>query len=205
MTYPQLSFRALRAALFAAVCVGMAMIGHVTAGGSLPGPLVLGGAVAGCALLFTPFAGRQRSAGAIIGGLLGAQVLLHLLFHCAAPGTGAAITVTPTTALTPDAFARSLGHMCGGGLTNGDGYGYGMVLAHVWAALVTGWWLASGEEALWAVLRWLRATLLSPLLGSGPYRAARPPRLYGHSPVVLLRPRVLRHVVVGRAPPALVA
>ncbi|CAM3671929.1 hypothetical protein NOGI109294_08300 [Nocardiopsis gilva] len=203
MTYPQLSFRALRAALFAAVCVGMAMVGHVCAGGTLPGPLVLGGAVAGCALLFAPFAGRQCSAGAIIGGLLGAQVLLHLTFHYAAPGTAAAIT--PTTALTPDSFARSLGPMCGGGLLNGDGGGFVMAIAHVWAALVTGWWLASGEEALWVVLRWLRATLLSPLLGSGPYRAARPPRLYGHSPVVLLRPRVLRHVVVGRAPPALAA
>ncbi|MBB6172587.1 hypothetical protein HNR23_002647 [Nocardiopsis mwathae] len=201
MTYPQLSFRALRAALFAAVCVGMAMLGHAVAGGALPGPLVLGGAVAGCALLFAPFAGRQRSAAAIIGGLLGAQALLHLTFHFAAPGSPAAITLT--SSLPPDALARSLGHMCGGGLLSGDGFV--MAVAHVWAALVTGWWLASGEEALWAVLRWLRATLLSPLLGRGSYRAARPPRCYGHSPVLLPRSRVLRHVVAGRAPPALAA
>ncbi|MDA8368534.1 MAG: hypothetical protein M0026_01515 [Nocardiopsaceae bacterium] len=193
MVRPQPGFRTARAALFAAVCVGMALIGHVAAGGSAPGPLAFCAAIAGTALLALPFAGRQRSAGSLMAGLLGAQVALHLLFGL----------VDRIGGLPPGVPAAAVAHMCGASLRQGDGAA--MVIAHLWAALVTGWWLASGEEALWVVLRWLWAALLVPPLAADGRRPARPIDRYGRAPMATPRLRVLRHAVDGRAPPEIPA
>jgi hypothetical protein len=182
-------FRAARAALFATVCVGTALIGHAAAGGAAPGPAVVAAAVGATALGVLPLTGRPRSAPAVTGGLLAAQAALHLLLHAAAPGGGHGV---------PTGLA-ALGHVCGDALLNGGGPV--MVLAHVWAALVTGWWLASGEEALWAVAGRLRAALLPPPVG--PVRTPRPaPARRGDTAPAALRSRLLRHAVAGRAPPA---
>ncbi|GAA3734737.1 hypothetical protein HDA32_003895 [Spinactinospora alkalitolerans] len=189
MTRDRLTFRALRATLFAVVCAGMALAGHVIAGGAAPGGTLFGAAVAGTAAAALPFAARPRSRACLIAALLAAQGLLHALFGAAASGA----------APSADGFARTLGHACASGLLTGDLPG--MAVAHAWAALVTGWWLAAGEDALWAVLHWLRAALLPPPPGIGAHPAARPPRRYGRGLVPTPRLRVLRHAVSGRAPP----
>lgn len=179
-----LRFALLRAALFAAVCTGPAMLGHTGAGAPAPGPGVFAACWAGIALLALPFARGRRSVASLVPGLLGAQLLLHLAFSAAAPP------------LPSGPAPVSLEHMCGGLAVHGDA---GMLLAHAWAALVTGWWLASGEEALWAVLYLLRArfprrgkpAVLPVPAPSAPVERPRPP----------YRTHFLRYALAGRAPP----
>lgn len=182
-------FRAVRAALFAAVCVGMALLGHVAAGGTAPRLTVVFLAAAALTLLAFPAAGGQRSVRSLVLGLLTAQVLLHTLFWAAAP--------TPAPG-SPEQVARLAGPMCGGSVVDpGDVV---MGVAHLWAALVTGWWLSWGEEGLWTALRWLRAVLALPPHTTGAGFLGRP-RHSTPSPATGLRLSRLRHAIAERAPP----
>jgi len=175
-----------RAAMFAAVCTAVALLGHVAAGAPGPGAGVFAAAWAGLALLGTPLARAPRSAPVLIGGVLGAQLLLHLFFTLAAGPL-------PDAGLFPAAE-----HICSGGAAHGGGTG--MLAAHLWAALVTGWWMAGGEEALWTLLHRLRAALGTPPAAPAPLLAAPAARAL-RAPVPGLRPRMLRHALDGRAPP----
>ncbi|WP_167153453.1 hypothetical protein [Streptomyces sp. MBT27] len=80
MTNARSPLRTLRAAMFAALCVALAAVGHAAMSGhDLPLPVLLAafavtGAVAWCA------AGRRRGLAAIAGGQVAAQGALHLLF-----------------------------------------------------------------------------------------------------------------------------
>ncbi|WP_017591043.1 hypothetical protein [Nocardiopsis potens] len=175
-----------RAAMFAAVCTAVALLGHVAAGAPGPDAGVFAAAWAGLTLLGTPPARAPRSAPALIAGVLGAQLLLHLFFTLAAGPL-------PAGGLLPAAE-----HMCSGGAEHGGGTG--MLAAHLWAALVTGWWLAGGEEALWTLLHRLRAALDAPPAAPAPLLAAPAARALP-APAPGLRPRMLRHALDGRAPP----
>ncbi|WP_246062220.1 hypothetical protein [Haloactinospora alba] len=182
-------FRAVRAALFAAVCVGMALCGHVAAGGAAPQLAVVLLAAGALTLLAFPAAGGQRSVRSLTLGLLTAQLLLHTLFWVAAPAPAPG---------SPEQVARLAGPMCGGGVVDpGDAV---MGVAHLWAALATGWWLAWGEEGLWTVLRWLRAALALPphTTGAGVPGGPRPST---PPPATGLRLSRLRHAIAERAPP----
>ncbi|WP_449066173.1 MFS transporter, partial [Planomonospora algeriensis] len=128
-----LPLRLIRAAVFSAVCVTLAALGHVAAGGSGPEAWTLAAGASAVACLSVSLAGRERSAGTVTAVLTGAQLGLHELF-----------------ALDGGPAAASLaGHLHDRGL----GEGLGMLLAHLTATLITGWWLARGETALWALLR----------------------------------------------------
>ncbi|MFF3977019.1 hypothetical protein [Streptomyces sp. NPDC001828] len=80
MTNARSPLRTLRAAMFAALCVALAAVGHAAMSGhDIPLPVLLAafavtGTVAWCA------AGRRRGLAAIAGGQVGAQGALHLLF-----------------------------------------------------------------------------------------------------------------------------
>ncbi|WP_228645199.1 MFS transporter [Microtetraspora sp. AC03309] len=176
----RLPLRLARAAAFSAVCVGLGVFAHRFAGGAgpTPGTLAFGGAavMAASAVL----AGRERSRETITGLLAGAQLFLHLLLSLgAAPD---AVAVPPHT------------HRLG--------VDVGMLVAHLTATLITGWWLARGETALWSLLRRLGASALrllvagnlppAPVVPLGGITAAVPVRRTG---------RVLRHAVVRRGPP----
>ncbi|MEN3539413.1 MFS transporter [Microbispora sp. ZYX-F-249] len=190
-----LSFRLARSAAFSAVCVLLAVGAHRFAGGGGPTPAALLTGVLVVSAGAAVAAGRERSPQAIVGLLLGAQAFLHFL-------------------LDVTASAADAGHATWhGGLSAQTG----MLTAHLTAALLTGWWLARGEEALWSVLRGigagagrclravaaLLAALSAPLdadlaAARRPRRrpaagAGRPPRSAG----------VLRHAVVRRGPPVL--
>ncbi|MEV4456192.1 MFS transporter [Microbispora sp. NPDC049633] len=190
-----LSFRLARSAAFSAVCVILAVGAHRFAGGGGPTPAALLTGVlvvtAGAAVA----AGRERSPQAIVGLLLGAQAFLHFLLE---------ITASATEAGHPTWH---------GGLSAQTG----MLTAHLTAALLTGWWLARGEEALWSVLRGIGAkaarclrtvaalvTALSALVGTDLAAARRPSRRpapgAGHPARIA---GVLRHAVVRRGPPVL--
>ncbi|XVQ82245.1 MFS transporter [Microbispora siamensis] len=186
-----LSFRLARSAAFSAVCVLLAVCAHRFAGGGGPTPAALLTGVLTVTAGAAVAAGGERSPQAIIALLVGAQAFLHCLLDV----TGSAAASHPTW------------H---GGLSAQTG----MLTAHLTAALLTGWWLSRGEEALWTVLRAIgtgvvrclravavlvRALLATDLAGAGrPRRRAVPrseraPRTTG----------VLRHAVVRRGPPVL--
>ncbi|RJL31606.1 MFS transporter [Bailinhaonella thermotolerans] len=167
-------FRLARAAVFSAVCVLLGVLGHVFAGGGLPGwaaPAGVGALVLAAAYAL---AGRERSPGLIVGFLLGAQLLSHELFRLGAPAPG-----------------PSAAH---------DHGGSAMLLAHLVAAALAGWWLARGEAALWSVLRRLAVRLLAVLASPAPIPApGTAPRPAG-GPVRPAR-LTLRHSLTRRGPP----
>jgi hypothetical protein len=183
----RLPLRLARSAAFTVVCVTLALLGHRAAGGPAPESwaVAAGGlTVSATAVLL---AGRECSPQTVIGLLVGAQVLLHELFGVSG-GAGSPPRVH---------------------LPHGQGLGadLGMVIAHLTATLITGWWLARGESALWSVLRRLGTLAVRRLRHvlallqegtAGPERpAARAPRRFDPAPAG----RELRHTVSRRGPP----
>ncbi|MEU3963054.1 hypothetical protein AB0F42_25130 [Streptomyces buecherae] len=222
-----LASRAIRAATFAAVCVAVAATGHSLASGTGVSPLALGSAFAGTASAAWWLAGRERGAFAVTGATVMSQLALHVLFslmdrsasmaahgHAGhipraayearaglSPPTGrpvaadAAEPLAPPTA-GPDGL-EGLTPFC---------HGWGMLLAHVLAALACGLWLWRGERAAYRLGRALAAAVFVPLriayrgLVASPRRCPRP-RLTRTSRVRRPRQLFLRHVLAGRAPP----
>ncbi|MFI0962223.1 hypothetical protein ACH4S8_12585 [Streptomyces sp. NPDC021080] len=182
--------RSLRAAVFAVLCVLLAVGGHLLATGQAP-PLRAEGAgllvvfAASCAL-----GGRERSLPGIGGAMLVAQAGLHLGFEAARPRMamtmhGMHMAHPSAHALTPHA-----------------------TVAHAAAALLATWWLRRGEAALWSLLR--RAVTFVPGLAAW-WRTRTgllPARQYGdaegRAPAEPwpLRRALLRHAVSRRGPPA---
>ncbi|MHC3473241.1 hypothetical protein ACYF6T_31745 [Streptomyces sp. 7R007] len=129
--------RALRAAVFAVLCVLLAAGGHALAAGAAP---PVWAQAAGAAPVFAAgclLGGRERSLAGIGAGMLGAQGGLHLVFDAVRPHAGMAMDQAYTMhhlhrvhPVTPHAGA-----------------------AHVGAALVLTWWLRRGEAAVWSLLR----------------------------------------------------
>ncbi|WP_155339602.1 MFS transporter [Acrocarpospora corrugata] len=171
--------RVVRSAAFTAVCVALAALGHWFAGGLSPGAgtaLLGAGGVLGVTILA---AGRERSP-AVITGLLGAgQLFLHELFT---------LTSQPAHPLHGHDLSVDVG----------------MLLCHLVAALIAGWWVARGEAALWSVLCRLVGDIsrLLPVLLSGPAQIDVVARfkVADVSGFALLE-RVLRYAVLRRGPP----
>ncbi|MFF5206101.1 MFS transporter [Streptosporangium sp. NPDC000396] len=174
-------FRLARSTAFAVVSVGLSVVAHVFAGGTVPAWSAAGA----LALVFTaafPATGRERGVRVILPLLGGAQAALHLLF------------TTTDSAL----FHPGHAHPHSAGLLPG----LAMLVMHGWAVGLTALWLARGEALLWALLRRLGARL-GPVLAE-PSPVPVPPSAVPRSdgPVVL-RPSLLRHVVSRRGPPTL--
>ncbi|WP_436757718.1 MFS transporter [Streptosporangium sp. V21-05] len=177
----RLPLRLTRAATFSAVCLALAVLGHVAAGGSWPRPWVVGAAGAAVVVMAVLLAGRERSMVTINAGLAALQLALHELL-----ALGGAAGVPP-----PHPHVRGLGE------------NLGMLVAHLTATLITGWWLARGESALWVLLRSagrrLGAMFLPPLWS--PAAVTAPPGT-AYAPVTPVAARaVLRHSVSRRGPP----
>ncbi|MFC4058902.1 MFS transporter [Planomonospora corallina] len=177
----RLPLRLARAAAFSAVCVTLAALGHVAAGGSGPEPWAVASGASAVAVLAVALAGRERSPATVTVALTGTQVVLHELFALGDP-------VDPYV----------LGHLHGRGL----GESLGMLLAHLTATLITGWWLARGETALWALLRAAACRLGAAfrLLAPAPAPSVPPRAPLPHDPPAPAR-RLLRHTVNRRGPP----
>jgi len=151
------SARALRAALFALVCVGTGTELHRLADGSDPswvGPVL---ALPIVWLLAYGPAGRERSALTVTLALGLAQLGLHVELGWFCPRTMPGMPGYPS---------------------GSDRGTLAMVLAHVLAVLVTGWWLARGEKAFFDLCRAV-ALLVAPeadlLLGRLVYARAELP------------------------------
>ncbi|MFI1359026.1 hypothetical protein ACH4TV_36485 [Streptomyces sp. NPDC020898] len=211
--------RTLRAAVFAAVCVLLAALGHVLMSGSTvawwtlaAGVLVTGGA--GWCL-----AGRERGLPLVVGVVAVAQGALHSAFSFAQGAGPAAVPMDPmdsmdlahtgaSTGMGMDMGAVA-GHVAHGGHgTDVMASSYGMLAAHTLAALLCGLWLAYGERAAFRILRAVAGRLVAPLrlplaLPAPPDRPRLRPRRgrSDRAPRLLL----LVHAITSRGPPAGIA
>lgn len=188
--------RIARSAIFSAVCMLLAVGAHWFAGGAGPTTRVL---LTGWAIVMaaaTALAGRQRSPATVIGLVLAAQVLLHQML-----GPAERPRVAPHPPVAHDVVHELGLYEYGEPLS----VRAGMLVAHLTAALITGWWLSRGEALVWSILRRMgarAARLFRPLLGrtaAGDGVAPRPrepePVRYGYAVVLL------RHAVIRRGPP----
>ncbi|GAA1992161.1 hypothetical protein [Kitasatospora viridis] len=238
--------RLLRAVPFAAVCTLIAALGHHLAQGCPVAPRTVALGFTAVLLPSAALGGRERSLAGIAGALGIGQLGLHLLFHtvgqAATAGTGG-LTLdqlagrlvcndmpgmrgmlppgTDPAALVGAAGLDPHAVAAAAPMAHGPWWLFGltpaMLLGHLLAAVVAGWWLRCGEAALWRLVRsagraareltrWtaplyralaLLAALLRGLTAERPRPVRRRPERH-RLPVAV----VLRHSVVRRGPPA---
>ncbi|QPK45143.1 hypothetical protein H4W23_11185 [Streptomyces gardneri] len=223
MTDARSPLRALRAALFAVVCVALAAVGHSSMSAHQLPALGLLGAFAATAAAAWAAAGRRRGTPTIAGAMLVLQSALHVLFsmtgaHSAAQGTGDAQATT-------HGHATTAGHPAMGSMGSLDSTasmnpveslpispmamdsGAGMLAVHLLAALLCGLWLAHGEAAFFTLAEAALAYAFTPLrllfarvrVPDAPRGPVRRPRGNAHRPHTV----VLAHTVSRRGPPRL--
>ncbi|MGD6740708.1 hypothetical protein ACOKM3_02570 [Streptomyces sp. BH106] len=222
--------RAGRAAVFAAVCVLLTALAHtLMSGDTVPwwalaaGLVVIGGAAC------VP-AGRERGLLPVVGLAVAAQAALHLFFswaqvfaHPAASGGSVAgrwldqvLCRVPTASMPADPMGGMSGMHGMAGMADMpemESHGHdmggmspsGMLVAHLLAAVLSGLWLAYGEQAAFRIARSFVGRIVAPL--RLPLRLPAPP----HRPRVQVRrtrrdrtPRdlLLADTITSRGPPA---
>ncbi|MFD5476832.1 hypothetical protein [Streptomyces hawaiiensis] len=219
--------RAIRAAVFAAVCVVLAALGHVMMSGDhVPVPTLLAGwavtGVAGWCL-----AGRERGPVLVVAVAVAVQTALHSAFSLGPPtpsAPGSHSMDMPSMSHDMGSMSHGVGSMSHGmgSMSHGMGSGVmdsvsphmahvpggdsslGMLAAHLLAALLCGLWLGHGERAAFRVLRAVGSRLAAPLrllfaLPAPPPPPVRPRRRSSNrTPRRLL----LVHAITTRGPPA---
>lgn len=216
--------RTLRAALFAAVCVLLAALGHVMMSGAEVPAWALAAGVAVTGIAGWCLAGRERGLSLIVTVVVVAQTALHSAFSLAGPESGAAASagmgaMGGMSAMGMDSMdmghmdhVSHIGHMghmghmsyMGEGAGQGGSSSFGMLAAHLLAALLCGLWLAHGEKAAFRILRAVAGRLAAPLrlLLAVPVTPDRPRvrfrrRRSARAPRLLL----LTHAITTRGPP----
>ncbi|MET9760792.1 hypothetical protein ABZ016_17255 [Streptomyces sp. NPDC006372] len=213
--------RTTRAAVFAAVCVVLAALGHVMMSGDhVPlRALVAGWAVTGVAGWC--LAGRERGPGLVVAVAVAVQTALHSAFSLlpSAPpaGTGGAGATQPmhtgSMHMGPmdagsmghdmhsmESMSPHLGHA--GHLPGGDS-SLGMLAAHLLAALLCGLWLGHGERAVFRLMRAVAGRLAAPLRLLFALPVPPPPPVRVRRPSSDRAPRLLLlvHAITSRGPP----
>ncbi|WP_437074415.1 hypothetical protein [Streptomyces sp. enrichment culture] len=199
--------RTVRAAVFAAVCVLLAALGHVMMSGSHVPAGALAAGAAGTGAVGWCLAGRERGLPLIVAVVVAAQTALH-------SGFSTAQSASEGTASPPMGHMGHMGHaahMSHDGMDHmahamdGGTSSFGMLAAHLLAALLTGLWLAHGEKAAFRILRAVAGRLAAPLrlllaLPLAPDRPrGRPVRPRSDRAPSL---RLLVHAITSRGPPA---
>ncbi|MFI6549454.1 hypothetical protein ACIBO9_40045 [Streptomyces prunicolor] len=207
--------RAIRTAVFAAVCVVLASLGHVMVSGSyvpawaLSAGLVVTGATGLC------LTDRERGIPLVVTVVVAAQAVLHSAFSLAQSTSGES-AATNMTMGSMQTDSMDMGHLAtshmdsmpmGSSAANGTP-STGMLVAHLVAALLCGLWLAHGEKAAFRILRIVVGRLAVPLrlLLALPAPMSRP-RFRGRRLHADRAPRshLLVHPITSRGPPALTA
>ncbi|MFI2352070.1 hypothetical protein ACH492_34790 [Streptomyces sp. NPDC019443] len=194
--------RAVRAAVFAAVCVLLATIGHVLMSkAGLPwwapvAGVTVTGAAAWC------LAGREYGLLPVVAFALVAQSALHTAFSLSQTAVEPAQPVHHHHA---GSAMQSMASMAPTSHDMSDMSSTGMLAAHLLAALLSGLWLAYGERAAFRILRavagWLVAPLCLPVrVPAMPHRPRVRPRR--NRATRTPRQRLLVHVLTSRGPPA---
>ncbi|MEU0565434.1 MFS transporter [Nonomuraea sp. NPDC005983] len=174
-----LPFRLARAAVFAVVCLGLSVLAHLLGGGSVTGPVMVGGLLLAFAAAAAA-SGRERPLAVILPLLAGMQAVLHALFSIG----------------HASAAHAALGHAHQGLATS-----VGMLVAHAGAAVLTALWLARGEAALWGLLHRLAARLYRVLLAFL-YPVHEPVAVVTAPEPGRLRSVALAHAAPRRGPPS---
>ncbi|NUR43730.1 MAG: hypothetical protein HOV73_26975 [Streptomyces sp.] len=198
--------RTVRAAVFAAVCVLLAALGHVLMSGADVPAWALAVGVTGTGAVGWGLAGRERGLPLIVTAVVVVQTVLHQAFSLAqtAPDESTAMGMHMDMDMDAGMGSMHMGHpMHGGGGVVGSS-SYGMLAAHLLAALLTGLWLAYGEKAAFRILRAVAARLAAPLrlLLALPTPTDRP-RVRRGRPRSDRAPalRLLIHAITSRGPP----
>ncbi|MET9542247.1 hypothetical protein ABZY16_32900 [Streptomyces sp. NPDC006553] len=224
--------RGVRAAMFAAVCVLLAATGHILMSGQGVPAWTLSLAFAATVAVAWVLAGRERGLLAVTAATVGVQSALHTAFSWSQT-TAMPTTTAPTAAPVPmpmnDVHAAhahmahaAMGHgdvTASVGMMSGPPAGHdmtdmssslGMLSAHLLAALLSGLWMAFGEQAAFRLLLAASLRLFRPLR----------PLLASFVPVVRNRPRfrpvragderaprrlLLAHSLISRGPPQALA
>ncbi|MFH8739945.1 hypothetical protein ACH4GG_01915 [Streptomyces albidoflavus] len=196
MSHTRRAVRAVRAVLFAVVCVSLAGAGHALSSSHPVPPWVLLAALPPVAVAAWCAAGRARGTAAIGAGLVAAQLVLHLVLTEA--------HAFPGHALEPHHSGTDARHMA----TAAAGWApptdtLSMTAAHLLAALGCAWWLACGERAVVRLAHATLAALLRPFRRPVPVRLpqrppGRPAVAVDEQPAAV---RLLRHAVSRRGPP----
>jgi hypothetical protein len=164
--------RAIRAALFAVVCVGVAALLHGMADGCQVSWTGIGLGLPPIWLVACAGLGRERSGPTLTIGLGAAQVGLHYLFAhlcavaAAAATTASTTTVSTTTVSTTTMVTLSMPDMPNMPMpqsANQDVRTIGMFAAHALAVVICGWWLRQGERDFFALCRAVAALVAAPL------------------------------------------
>ncbi|MFB6849659.1 hypothetical protein ACFCXS_33030 [Streptomyces sp. NPDC056373] len=185
--------RTLRAGVFATACVLLAALGHVMmSGATVPWwTMAAGAAATGTAGWL--LAGRERGRALIVTVVVAAQAVLHETFSLGQTLMSGPASDPAATHTGMDMDAMDMGSMDTGGMTHmthmthgsggmghthtmGGSASFGMLAAHLLAAVLCGLWLAYGERAVFRVLRAAAARLTAPLrmLLALPVPARRP-------------------------------
>ena len=223
--------RTIRAAVFAAVCVLLATLGHVLMSGStVPWWTMAAGFVATSGVGWC-LAGRERGLTLVVSAAALAQSALHWTFSAAQSAASGSATDSvahhmggdpsgmPMNSTSMDAIdmasmdmaSMDMGHSAHAGHLGhmahdmGGTSSLGMLAAHILASLLSGLWLAHGERAAFRVLRavegWLAAPLRLPIA-----LPATPPHRPRPRPTRERSARVprltLAHTIISRGPPA---
>lgn len=194
--------RAVRAAVFAAVCVLLATIGHVLmSDAGLPWWAPAAGVTVTGAAAWS-LAGREYGLFPVVAFALVAQSALHTAFSLSQTA------VEPAQPMHHHAGSHAGSAMESMASTSHDLSGMsssGMLAAHLLAGLLSGLWLAYGERAAFRILRavagWLVAPLCLPVrVPVMPHRPRVRPRRTRATRT--LRQLLLVHVLTSRGPPA---
>lgn len=213
--------RTIRAALFAAVCVLLAALGHVLMSGSQVPWWALAAGAAATGGAGWVLAGRERGLPLIVTVVVTAQTALHSAYSLAQttarstaagsqPGTHTGAAAHDMSAMpigashTHSMDAMDVGHGAAVGHVMDGSSSFGMLAAHLLAALLCGLWLAHGERAAFRLLRavagWLAAPLRLPAAVTVAPHHPRP-RPRRHASARSPRRLLLVHAITSRGPP----
>ncbi|MGW2724426.1 hypothetical protein [Streptomyces sp. NPDC001492] len=200
--------RTIRAAVFAAVCVLLAALGHILMSGSEVPAWALATGAGATGVVGWCLAGRERGLPLIVAVVVAVQTVLHEAFSLAqsvteASGASAAMDMRGMGAMHMDTMDMAhMDHM--GHTAAGTAPSAGMLLAHLSAALLCGLWLAYGEKAAFRILRAVAGRLAAPLrlLLALPDTPERPrPHLRRRRSDREPRLLLLVHAIASRGPP----
>ncbi|MFH8659253.1 hypothetical protein [Streptomyces afghaniensis] len=194
--------RTIRAAVFAAVCVVLAALGHVMMSGDhVPLRTLLAGwavtGVAGWCL-----AGRERGLRLVVAVAVAVQTALHSAFSLASSAPDSMDMGSAGSMPMPMSASMSA-HMGHAGHTPDGDSSLGMLAAHLLAALLCGLWLGHGERAVFRLLRAVGSRLAAPLrlLFALPVPPPPPVRARRWSSDRAPRLLLLVHAITSRGPP----
>ncbi|MEW1780505.1 hypothetical protein [Streptomyces sp. NPDC086777] len=206
--------RTIRSAVFAAVCVLLAALGHVLMSGSRLPAWALAAALALTGALGWTLSGRERGLPLVVSAAVGAQTALHSGFSAAQAWTTHTAPMDMAGNTAGNTAAMDMGSMHMGpahtdpveylGFGTGGTASTGMFAAHLLAALLCGLWLGHGERAAFRIVRAVAGRLVAPLrlLLARPVTPERPrPRLRRRRSQRAPRLLLLVHAITSRGPP----